>query len=238
MKPWLQRSPALLAELRSKIRTCFPSLWIGIDGSTVTLRGTLPLFDPITGIDFDRFEIAVELPKDYPKSVPSVRETGGRIPWCPERHNTDGAACLFVPEDRGRCWPEGSDIVAFLRGPVTQFFFGQSFYEQHGRWPFGERSHGTVGRYEFYAETCGSDEAEVVVGFMRMIAAREPRGHWLCYCGSGHRMRACHLQLLLGARRLIPRKTAQDALNQLAQDFQRQRATTSPKETAITSAAR
>lgn len=33
---------------------------------------------------------------------------------------------------------ERADISAFLRGPVMQFFFGQSYYEQHGRWLFGE----------------------------------------------------------------------------------------------------
>lgn len=230
MKPWFRRSPTALEEVRDALRSSFPSLWVSIDGSTVTLRGTLPLVDPLTGSEFDRYEIVVELPRDYPRSVPTVRETGGRIPWVPERHNTDGAACLFVPEERGRCWPEGADISAFLRGPVTQFFFGQSYYEQHGRWPFGERSHGTVGRYEFYAEAAGSDNPEVVVGFMRMVAAREPRGHWPCYCGSGLRMRACHFQTLQQFRRVVAQKTAHDALGQLAQDVRRHRAAGAQEE--------
>jgi hypothetical protein len=238
MKPWFHRSPAALDAMRVALRSSFPSLWVGIDDSAVALRGTLPLFDPLTGSEFDRYEIAVEFSKDYPKTVPAVRETGGRIPWCPERHNTNGTACLFVPEERERCWPEGSDIVALLRGPVTQFFFGQSFYEQHGRWPFGEWSHGTVGRYEFYAEAARSDNPEVVVGFMRMVAAREPRGHWPCYCGSGLRMRACHFQTLLEFRRVTPRKTAQDALDQLAQDVLRHRAASTQQETETTSSVR
>lgn len=230
MKPWFQRSPTALEEVRNALSSSFPSLWVEIDGSTVTLRGTLPLFDPLTGSQFDRYEIVVELPRDYPRSVPTVRETGGRIPWVPERHNTDGAACLFVPEDRGRCWPEGADLSAFLRGPVTQFFFGQSYYEQHGRWPFGERSHGTVGRYEFYAEACGSEDPEIVVGFMRMVAAKDPKGHWLCYCGSGLRMRACHFQTLREFRRVVAQKTAHHALDQLAQDVRRHRAVGTQEE--------
>lgn len=237
MKPWFQRSPTALEEVRDALRSKFPSLWLSIDGSTVKLRGALPLVDPLTGSEFDRYEIVVELPRDYPRSVPTVRETGGRIPWVPERHNTDGAACLFVPEDRGRSWPEGADISAFLRGPVTQFFFGQSYYEQHGRWPFGERSHGTVGRYEFYAEACGSEDPEIVVGFMRMVAAKDPKGHWLCYCGSGLRMRACHFQTLWEFRRVVAQKTAHHALDQLAQDVRLHRAAGAQEEIKAASSA-
>ena len=73
--PWFQRSPHLLAEMTSALCSHFPALWLAVEGTTAVIRGCLSLRDPVTGLEYDRYTVVIELAEDYQKSLPIVRET-------------------------------------------------------------------------------------------------------------------------------------------------------------------
>lgn len=93
---------------------------------------------------------------------------------------------VFVPEERGDAGGTRR-YLGFFAGSGDAVLFRTVLLRATRPVALWRRSHGTVGRYEFYAEACGSEGPEIVVGFMRMVAAKDPKGHWQCYRGSGLR---------------------------------------------------
>ncbi len=213
MKPWYERDPRLVEQIRTALRTRYPSLHLFIESDgRAFVRGTFPVRSP-EGRVLDRYEISIELLADYPRSLPIVRETGGRIPWKPDFHvNSDGTACVLLPDDRWRCFPEGAPFVKFLEGPVHDFFLGQSLVALGEDWPFGEWSHGSQGVIEYYQWLLGTKDIAVIVRFLRVLAKLNFKDHWLCPCGSSKKIRRCCQIRLLELRRKIPPNVARKAL--------------------------
>lgn len=164
----------------------------------------------------DRYQVSIELPPDYPESLPIVREVGGRIPWKPEFHvNADGVACVLLPDDRWRCFPEGAPFAQFLDGPVRDFFLGQSLVALGEDWPFGQWRHGAEGVYEYYRWLLQTDDADTVLRHLRVLAKLGLKGHWECPCGSGEKIRRCCRARIADLRGKIPPGVARKAVETL-----------------------
>lgn len=217
--PWFKEKPELLAEIQELIKTTYPTLHVIVGEMSVGIRGSLFLHDLDTKQEIDRYTIEVELLTDYPKSIPLVREAGGRIPRITDRHiNDNGTACLFVPDERWKHYPESASIVDFIGGPVYQFFLGQSYFEITGKWLFGQRSHGTKGLFEYYAEVLETKDAKIIYDFVSYLSKNQIKGHWPCYCKSGKRLRHCHLDKVREYRSKISIEAADESLKNLGQE--------------------
>ncbi len=187
------KQQALLVDVETQLGDYYPSLYLTNAGSYPVIRGPFPVRLDQTVID--KFLIEIILLRHFPKDVPLVREMGGRIPKTIDRHVYEGdALCLFLPEERVKYWPEGSSFLDFLRGPVNDFFLSQLYFEQHSEWPFGERRHGALGIIDYYAEELGTTNLQVIAKCLEYLSAPQPKGHWLCFCGSGRKMRQCHFR--------------------------------------------
>jgi hypothetical protein len=207
---WYELNPHLLATVKRDIGGEYPDLCVMIEGGAVFARGSFPV---VGGTDIlDRFLIEVEFPRDYPASIPILRETGGRIPWHESRHtNRDGAACPIVPEE----WlirQDRDSILAFLDGPVKNFFLGQILVEAGKPWPFGERSHGNAGLVESYGELVGTTDPVAVRRYLDCLSKETVKGHWDCPCGSKKHLRNCHLDKVKALRKKIAPSIARSAL--------------------------
>lgn len=186
--PWFCRDPLLLAEVEGAIAS-YPDLRLVKGEATVRVCGTFPIVHD--GKVLDRFQVEVSFRESYPRTMPRVMETGGRIPKTLDRHvfPTSGFACLQVPEE----WLTDADrsFRRFLKVPVHNYFLGQALVELGQPWPFGERSHGIKGLYEAYGEILGEADPATIERLLQVLAARDPKGHWRCPCGSGERLRKC-----------------------------------------------
>jgi hypothetical protein len=189
-------------------------LFIDPDGSAA-VRGTFPVRS-LEGRVLDRYRVSIELLVDYPRSLPIVREIGGRIPWKVEFHvDFDGKACVLLPDDRWRCFPEGAPFRQFLDGPVHDFFLGQSLVALGGDWPFGEWSHGADGVYEYYRELLQTDDARTVCRFLYVLGKLNLKLHWDCPCASGRKIARCCQARIRDLRRKTPPAVARSALERL-----------------------
>ncbi len=211
MKPrkvWYESDPALYAEAKGRVESSYPTLHFSIRNFTVYISGSFPLADG--GKIFDRYSIEIELPHDYPQGLPLVWEVGGRIARIADRHiySDTGSACLFVRDEREWVYPSGSSVLDFLNGPVRDFFVSQSLYEIDGTWPFGQRSHGVKGIAEFYFEKLNTTDLQTVLRYLNILKRKEIKGHWLCPCGSGTKLRQCHREQLTELRSRIPQQVA------------------------------
>ncbi|RJR45241.1 MAG: SEC-C domain-containing protein [Desulfobacteraceae bacterium] len=217
--PWHRENPGLFSLEKSEVEAAFPNLHFVINDDIVLVRGTFPIvFDDQS---LDHYLIEVELRRDHPKGIPIVRETGGRIPRVSGRHMnpTDGTACVLLTDERWWVWPPGSRLLSFLKGPVHNFFLGQSLVELGEPWPFGQWGHGADGIREFYAERLGTDDIYGLMAYVEYLAKKKIKGHWPCPCQSGKRLRECHGRTVHDLAEKIPRQVAMESLKKLREQF-------------------
>jgi hypothetical protein len=203
-KPWHKRNPEAVAQIEDLISHEFPELHFVERGDQLVLAGVYPLVEG--GRVIDRYHIEVDVPKGGPQSdIPIVREIAGRIPRTSDRHMSDGAACLLVPEAFWYEHPQGMDLLSFLRGPVLAFFVSQSLVERGKPWPYGTRPHGNDGIADFYGEFLGTTDPVRIEACVKLLVGKKLPGHKSCPCGSGRPVRNCHLSTLQELRTRIPR---------------------------------
>ena len=142
---WHRENPELYDKEKAEVEAHFPNLHLGLEGDIVFVHGSFAVM--FEGHVSDRYSIELQLPRDHPKSLPLVREVGGRIPHHNDRHinPADGTACVLIPDERWRLWPQGAPLLNFLIGPVHSFFLAQSLVEAGEPWPFGQWAHGAKG---------------------------------------------------------------------------------------------
>jgi hypothetical protein len=211
---WHRRDPALFEKQKVEVEANFPELHFRVVGDLVLVVGTFPII--FMGTVLDRYSVEIALATDYPKSLPSVREIGGRIPWAAERHiNCDGTACVLLPDERWKAWPVGATLLDFLNGPVRNFFLGQSLVERGDPWPFGQWSHGAAGIREYYGELLNTRDTQVICQYLECVSAKKAKGHWPCPCGNGKRLRECHGATVQALREKIARKDAATSLQRI-----------------------
>ncbi len=185
-------------------------------GEEMNLIGSIVIDDD--GVELDRFSVRIDLLPLAKGKLPSVYETAGRIPRTMDRHmtGTDGLACVCLELDYLLAHPGRFDLGDFIEGPVRSFFLGQALVERGESWPFGEWNHGHKGTADWWREFLRSQPRDRLFAFFKLLAGPQIKGHWRCPCGSGRRLRDCHLSFV----RLL-RQTPREVLDEVAEEFGR-----------------
>lgn len=188
-----------------------PDLRLVVDGNRPRFRGSFQVANDGTVID--RFVIEMTFPDGLSK-LPCIEEIGGRIPKHRDRHVCDdGAICTEVPELtllRGRY-----SLVSYLDGPVRNYFLGQLLVEQGRKWPFGEWDHGKLGLLQAYGEVLGVTHEPQIRRFLDCLGHKKVKEHWNCPCGSGKKIRDCHLSMIRKLQDAVSPWVARQALARL-----------------------
>lgn len=209
-----------LKEVKAAIAFDQPKLGAAPDGEDIRITGRYLLTENGAAANpagpISEFDIEIVLSPRYPDREPKVFEVGGRIPSDPDRHvNYDGDCCITVWEHWLASTGDRS-FASFLNGPLHQFFLGQFLFEKTGKWPLGEHAHGEEGLQEAYAEALGvPNKKKDVLYYLRLLSQDWPKGHWLCPCGSGQRLRHCHRADLMALHEKVPPRLARRMLRRL-----------------------
>ena len=148
-----------LGEVKTAIAFDQPKLRASVDRHVIRIDGSYLAFEngvvAAPGGPITAFDIKMEFSDRYPRREPKVFEVGGQIPRKAERHiNSDGDCCATVWEN----WlvaTQDQSFASYINGPLNEYFLGQFWFEKTGKWPFGERPHGTKGLEEAYADALG-----------------------------------------------------------------------------------
>lgn len=212
---WFVERPDDYSDVQKLLEQHYPSLRPYLERERVYIRGTLPII--IDGREVDYFQIEIELPDNYSRDIPIVRETAGRLPKIPDRHfNWDNTACLFLKDESYKHYSADTTIVDFINTCVKSFFVWQIEYDLTAGKPARRtRGHGLDGTIEFYREELGVQPIAAIIKFLEYHTSKKVKGHWICYCGSGKELRQCHLDKVNDLRRKIRRTYATDSLNAL-----------------------
>lgn len=172
----------------------------------------------------DVYNLRIIFLDEYPKSIPVVHEIGGRINKIQAKykitdlrdiHYNPGTftACLCVKPMERIKFPDGSTFVDFLDNLVIPYFYGLSYFEENGVWPWEEYSHGGLGLLEYYVDCIKSmskDDIVSTIKFLRQDRNWKDYGKYLnkkksrrmCLCGSGKLFGECHSKAWKGLQLL------------------------------------
>jgi hypothetical protein len=172
----------------------------------------------------DIYEIRIELLGSNLSDLPKVFDIASRIkrnskergiPLSDLHTNKDGSACLCVRLSEADYFPNGFSFQKFIEELVVPFFYGQSYFEKSGNWPWETYSHGIFGWLEWYF-----DQIEITSGitgeFLKKLKSTQVweliqselikdcgiKGHHSCICGSKKIYRNCHNKVFRGLWKL------------------------------------
>lgn len=157
-----------------------------------------------TGVHLcEDYGIKIHVPWSFPLFPPTIWETSGKIP-------VDGAFEHFLPaSDNALCLgascnlfsllEQNSTIAEFVDQVLPSYLYAAKYFYRYGIVPqFGEHPHGLEGIIRAYKERYNAQDDELLVELLSMLMEIKPyRGHTLCPCGSGRKLRDCHGKQLL-----------------------------------------
>lgn len=143
-----------------------------------------------------KFNLEVVVPGDFPLAFPKVKELSNCIDKNYPHRYTDGQFCLASDLELKMFFSQDTDICSFIEKYVIPYLYTYRFYEEYGVYPYGERSHGPMGDLEYLKDLFGVDDWGQVLDIMLFVVQSPYRGHLLCPCGSGKRIRNCHGEIL------------------------------------------
>ncbi len=168
-----------------------------------TVAGALPFQASADGLEtiVESFDIELTIPRDFPETLPTVKETSGRIETDYQHRNPGGTLCLAVPIEQRRLFLEQPTLLGFVNRLVVPYLYGYCFFKKHGRHPFDEAAHGYEGILKHYLDTLGLQDELTALRVISFLIEHGYRGHHECPCGSGKIVRACHGPALLTLNR-------------------------------------
>lgn len=149
----------------------------------------------------DRYEIRIVVPAAFPVDEPRVWETAKRIPR--SYHKLDrNKLCLGSPLQIRMSIAKSPSLKNFVDAFVVPYLFGHSFYERHGRMPFGELRHGGDGILDHLRELFRARDACDPSQFLFLASRHKRSANKLpCPCNSGERLGRCHNRVVNAMRR-------------------------------------
>ncbi|SNR68978.1 SEC-C metal-binding domain-containing protein [Desulfurobacterium atlanticum] len=158
--------------------------------------------------NIDCFEVEIEFNRNFPRSVPVVKEIGGDIPRDMDRHiDKEGRCCLTIPSIITEELMRVPSILNFMEKFVEPFFANRLYYEKTGMWLSGEYSHGKRGILDFLTERLFIKRkiAAKLLEFGCKFRKKSYLINWNkpCPCGSGKVLKKCHKKEILEIIKLV-----------------------------------
>lgn len=191
----------IIEEQVQKTLKRFPELVLSKVGNDILLSGKFNInCEWLNEHIIDEYKVTIIIPDNYPEELPVIRETNRRIPLNYGHVYRDGELCLAPDDEIKLSLGKSFTLDKWIDNFVIPYFFGYSYFVKYGVMPFGERSHGVKGIREFYKDFFDVDTDDKVINFFKFIFSFKSykyKGHHLCPCGSGKRVRDCHKDNLL-----------------------------------------
>lgn len=138
------------------------------------------------------FNILIKIPELYPNKLPEVSSIDNAVPIEFGHFYTNDSFCLGSPMELYLSALD-EDISNYLIKHIDAYLYSATYYiKYNGQLPFGERSHGLIGIIEFWEEYLSTKDIRAIYNVLKYISLNKYRGHDLCPCGSGNKIRNCH----------------------------------------------
>lgn len=174
----------------SKLEEHFPFLNIKING-----KNSFEIFGDIhVNAHWGKFNVdewfSIKITAvNFPNLLPVCIETSGKV--INYHVNSQGDLCLGSPRELYKEIKAQPDIVFYINKFVIPFLFSYRYNQQYGESPFGELAHGGDGIFPYYREKFKTNDLAICT-LLTYGNKFLYRGHHLCPCCSGLKLRKCH----------------------------------------------
>ena len=142
----------------------------------------------------DEYDLTIAVPRNFPKSLPVVTETAGKIPRIDGFHvNSDDTLCLGSPLRLLLSISKAPRLLGFAEKCLIPHLFAISHKLQHGGpVPFGELKHGLPGILDDFMDLLKLRERQQAFRAIQIPGMKKRRANKLpCPCGCSRRLGKC-----------------------------------------------
>ena len=155
----------------------------------------------------DCFALSITVPADFPRDLPCVKETGGRIPNDGKHHvnQDDGTLCLGSPIRLLWTLSKTPTLVGFADNCLVPYLYAISETLRRGLpFVFGELAHGTKGEIADYTDMLGLTDHEKTKQAVKLLGVKKRLANkQQCPCGCGTVVGKCGFNFRLRPLRKI-----------------------------------
>lgn len=175
-----------LLHLYNKLQICT------MDETQVVLAGPILVNRSSKGFQVCKeYSVKIVIPLESEK-LPYVLDAGNHIDSNYPHRYLSGKLCLETDANIKIRFIDGFSLEAWMTEYVEPYYFSYEFFQRYGEFPFGERGHGWDGIIQTYSDLFNEPDGVKTIRLMASISTRQYRGHALCPCGSGQKLRTCH----------------------------------------------
>lgn len=172
----------------------FPKLKLFEKDKKKSIRGEINIFDA-AGNYVDSFDVRVAVPRNYPYGFPSLFETGNKFEHIPDRHiSEDGSCCVCPLQESDLVSQKGITIKDFFLKYVIPYLANQLYFDSEEEWVNGDYEHGVEGILQYYKELFKVDDIKEVINLLSFFNSKKMNRNDDCFCGSGSKLKRCHLE--------------------------------------------
>jgi hypothetical protein len=201
----------------AEVQDLFPKLKLFEKKKQKQLVGEIDIFDSHNQYA-GSYDIKVIIPLRYPYGFPQLFETGNKFEHVPDRHvNDDDSCCICSLQEVDRISQRGISLVDFFVKHAVPYLANQIYFDNEGIWANGDYDHGAEGIFQFYKELLQSSDIKEVLRLVIFFNEKKMHRNDDCYCGSGEKLKKCHLKTYNSISDLSKKRLEEDivALNWL-----------------------
>ncbi len=158
------------------------------------IKGMIDLIDK-NGVFHGQYSVKITVPFNYPKRIPKMTETAGKIPHELDRHFNDlyDSFCLAPPAQEIIILGSSYKLLDFVNKLVVPHLAIQKYYDKHKKWPEGDYYHGVAGLYQFYSEELKVENPlSLPIAMALLLKSANIIRNEPCFCLSDKKFKNCH----------------------------------------------
>jgi hypothetical protein len=178
------------------------------------VKGELDICDT-EGDYWETFHIIIGMPQCYPHCVPIVLENSKLIPRDIDWHiSQEGVCCVDIEHNLLAMAKRGINLNSFIREKVYPYFANQIYKLSEEKYAGKEYSHHLDGIIQYYIEDLKLISLEIIINFLERILSNSFIGrNNKCPCGSGKKIKDCHLDEINTIKSIGRKKIEEDLKN-------------------------
>lgn len=140
------------------------------------------------------YKLSIQIPEDYPASLPMVFEVSNRIEKEPDNHvNYDGSLCLGAPIRLKMVMQKNTSLACFFEKCILPYLYAVTLKINTGEpFVFGELAHGNAGLIEDFKSLFNLSEEKQVHHMLTLLSKNKKEANRLtCPCGCRKRLSTC-----------------------------------------------
>lgn len=177
------------------------------------IKGDLDICDT-KGDYWETFNIIIVVPQNYPNCIPVVIENSELIPRDIDWHiSKGGACCIDIEHNLIAMSKRGININSFIREKIYPYFANQRYKFSKEKYAGKEYAHHLDGVIQYYIEDLYLISPEIIIHFLERILSKNLIGrNNKCPCGSGKKIKECHLDQIDTIKSLGNKKIERDLI--------------------------